>query len=76
LFELFKSLLEPYEKILSVWTESGELLDPYNEFFIKPNSKKIAAFKSSTEQWQKSFVFRSADIHELLDKFGAEIPFG
>jgi len=55
---------------MGLWISKGELNDPYNEFFIKVNPKlKTEEFKSSREQWLKSFIFRTINLSEFEDNF-------
>jgi hypothetical protein len=55
---------------MGLWISKGELNDPYNEFFIKVNPKlNNEEFKSSKEQWLKSFIFRSINLTEFEDNF-------
>jgi hypothetical protein len=68
--ELFVSTLDSYVQIMAQWISKGKLNDPYNEFFIKVNPKlKVEEFKSSREQWLKSFIFRTINLTEFEDNF-------
>ena len=45
------------------------MTDPYQEFFIKANSKLMAEENATArKQWDKSFEFRSINLREFEDR--------
>ncbi|WFD00149.1 gamma tubulin complex Spc97/GCP2 subunit Alp4 [Malassezia yamatoensis] len=75
--DLFRKASQPYARILLRWITSGQLIDPYEEFFIVEDTRVTQASLESDptdEYWERRYQLRDVRIIEQKEQDQQEHP--
>ncbi|WFD44350.1 gamma tubulin complex Spc97/GCP2 subunit Alp4 [Malassezia psittaci] len=75
--DLFRKASQPYARILLRWITSGQLIDPYEEFFIVEDTRVTQASLESDptdEYWERRYQLRDVRIIQQKEQDQQEHP--